>query len=65
VHDCMLIYSQSMRNNLFVLLLLLFLEGVTEKDFLLVKCSQVYALMSFLSLIFPESSIYFNSIREV
>lgn len=25
----------------------------------------VYALMSFLSLIFPESSIYFNSIREV
>lgn len=25
----------------------------------------VYALMSFLSLIFPDSSIYFNSIREV
>uniref|UniRef100_A0A6M2ECL4 Transmembrane protein 184A n=1 Tax=Populus davidiana TaxID=266767 RepID=A0A6M2ECL4_9ROSI len=25
----------------------------------------VYALLSFLSLIFPESSIYFNSIREV
>ncbi|TKY61624.1 Organic solute transporter Ost-alpha [Spatholobus suberectus] len=25
----------------------------------------VYALMSFLSLIVPESSIYFNSIREV
>ena len=26
---------------------------------------QVYALMSFLSLVIPESSIYFNSIREV
>lgn len=28
-------------------------------------CWQVYALMSFLALILPDSAIYFNSIREV
>lgn len=33
--------------------------------FLILLARQVYALMSFLALVLPKSSIYFNSIREV